>query len=146
MNMVMPMALQNFEGKQINAVQVKNMNFKIDSKKISISLDGSILADIADAFIWAFQSLVVGEINKAINSELPSVIADTINDEIKGFRGIITLYNYITLDISNTAVPKVSDTQLALFFNATIYHAYYGYKTPSTPISDLSVDITQGNI
>lgn len=80
MDMVIPMALQNYQGKYINAVQVKNMNFKINSKKISISLDGSILADIADAFIWVFQSLVVGEINKAVNSSLPQVIADTIND------------------------------------------------------------------
>jgi hypothetical protein len=114
-------------GKSLPNVDLKNFSFHIDSSKISISLGGSILADIADAFVWIFKSLVVGEINTAVNEQVPGLIKDSINSMLNDMNGLGFITDDVAIDYSFTAQPEVTDSTLALYLNGTVFNKTAGY-------------------
>ena len=56
---IVPILSQKEGARNIPIIGVKGFNFHINSSKIHISLGGSFLADIADAFVWIFKGIIV---------------------------------------------------------------------------------------
>ena len=67
-------------GRSLPKVEVSNFDLHFDSSKIHISLSGGILADILDKIVWIFKSLVMGEISKVIDKQVPPQVEKVIND------------------------------------------------------------------
>lgn len=60
---------------------------------------------------------------------------------------MIDVYGNLSVDVSFSSEPQISDTQMALFVNSTFFSRVKGYSTPKTPITDLQVDMsTKGNV
>lgn len=82
--MTLPLSTSNVGGRMLPAIGVKDLNFKLDSSKIDISLSGSMIADIADSLVWIFKSIIISEVSKVITKELPNEIQNEINNVISG--------------------------------------------------------------
>ena len=135
--MTLPMTSTNVGGRMLPSISVKNTNFRLDSSKIEISLSGSVLADIADSLVWIFQSIIVSEVNKVINKELPVEIEKEINSLIQDTQALVDVYGNLSLDLAFSNNPEISDSQMSLFFNSTFFNKMKGYSTPPTAITDL---------
>jgi len=122
MDMLVPLVSQLINGKKIPAVGINEFNLNIDSSKIHIDLSGGIVADIADAFTAIFKSLIIKEINKVINSSVPPIIADEINGIVASYNGVANFYEDLSLDFSFVTDPIITDTNMALYLNATIFN------------------------
>ena len=145
--MTLPMTSTNVGGRMLPSISVKNTNFRLDSSKIDISLSGGMIADIADSLVWIFQSIILSEVSKVINKELPPEIEKEINSLISDTQALAEIYGNLSLDLAYSSNPVISDTQMSLFFNSTFYNKMKGYSTPSTAIVDLQVDpSTKGNV
>ncbi|CDW75575.1 bactericidal permeability-increasing protein [Stylonychia lemnae] len=138
-NMLVPLLSQTINGKKIPAVGINNFNLNIDSSKIHIDLSGSIIADIADAFVSLFKSLILGKINGIINDDIPPIIKDKINGIVADTNGIASFYKELALDFTFVTDPIITDNNMALFLNATIYNSTSGYKIPGEQAEDIQV-------
>lgn len=126
---------------------VKAFDFKLDTKKVKINLSGSIPFDIADHLTWMFKSVVLKNVVKIMNKELPPEMEQEFNGLVMATQAMIDVYGDIDLDLAFTANPDISDTQMALYFNSTFFNEKIGYSAPNTKITDLTVDkSTKGNI
>ena len=128
--MTLPMSSTLVGGRMLPSITVTKTNFRLDSKKIDISLSGGLVADIADALVWIFQSIIISEVNKVINTQIPVEIENEMNSIISSTQGYVNLYQNLSLDISYSANPVITDTQMALFINSTFFSKIRGYSTP----------------
>lgn len=142
----LPVHSQHINDKVLPRVDVRNFDLTFDTNKIHISLSGSILADILDKIVWIFKSLIMGEISKVIESQVPSVVQDQLNSMIIKTNGIAPMgYKDLGFDFQVTADPIFTDDAVELYLNATIFDMVAGYKTPGTPVSQVEIDLTNRN-
>lgn len=128
--MMVPVKSQNIGGRNIPAVGINNFNLRIDSSKIHIDLSGSIVAEIADAFISLFKGLILDKISGVVNNDVPSVIESVINSKLAGTNGLASLYKELSFDFTFSENPVITDNNLALYLNATLYNSTSGYRIP----------------
>ncbi|CDW76442.1 bactericidal permeability-increasing [Stylonychia lemnae] len=140
LTMAVPLTSQNINGRSVPAVDIKNFNLNIDSSKIHITLSGSILADIADAFVFIFKRLIIYEITKVVNKDVPDVAKSSINKILASTNGRETVYGNIMLDFTFPAQPKITDSNMDLFLNATLYDSSRGsYYIPAVAVADVQM-------
>ena len=108
--MTLPMTSTNVGGRMLPSISVKNTNFRLDSSKIDISLSGGMIADIADSLVWIFQSILISEVTKVINKELPPEIEKEINTLISDTQALVEVYGNLSLDLAYSSNPMISDT------------------------------------
>ena len=104
-----------------------------------ITLSGGIIADIADAFVFVFKRLIINLIVKEVNGNVPSVISAQINSVLASTNGRETVYGNYMFDFSFTSNPKITDNNMELFLNATIYDSVTGYEFPAVAVSDVQI-------
>lgn len=121
---------------------MKAFNFHINSSKIHISLSGGFLADLADAFTWVFKSIVVKEINNSINKSVPASIEKSLNGILASTHALAYFNDHLAFDFSFTSPAVISDTQMALYLNSSLYDNARGYQIPSSPVDDLQINTT----
>ncbi len=92
-----------------------------------MSLGGSILADIADAFTWIFKSIVVKQINNSINKSVPNAIEKSLNSILSSTHGLAYFNDHLAFDFSFTSPALVTDTQMSIYLNSTLYDSNRGY-------------------
>ncbi|CDW79591.1 bactericidal permeability-increasing [Stylonychia lemnae] len=139
LSMNVPLVSQTIDGRNIPAIGINDFDLHIDSSKIHITLSGSFIADIADAFVDIFKKLIIKEINKAINSAVPKLVISSINKIFKDTNGRAKVYKDMQFDFTFVSNPVISDSNLALYLNATLYDSVNGYKIPAIPLSDVQI-------
>lgn len=88
----------------------------------------------------------MGEISKVIDKQVPPQVEKVINDQIISTDGFASLgIENLALDFQIPVDPRITDTNIELFMNATIFDATKGYKVPNTPITALDIDLSQHN-
>jgi hypothetical protein len=135
----LPLLTQQSGSKLLPAININNMNLNIDSNKVKITLSGSIVADIADLFVGFFKKTILKAVVKEVDNGIPPLIVSEINTLISQTQGVIVISELgnIAFDFSLDSAPVVSDTQLDLYLNATIFNGSLAESYPSTPIPDL---------
>ena len=121
---------------------VQKFDINFDTSKIHIDLDGSLLADAIALIVKAFKTKILKAIANVIDQEVPPLVEESINEEITKSMGYAYIYDDVTLDFSLPVDPVVVNDTLELYINGTIFDWKEGYKVPSTPITELDVDIT----
>lgn len=67
LHVTVPLRTQLVNGRMIPKIQVSDFQVAFDTRKITISIWGGILADIGDLFIGLFKSSIIRSIGNAIN-------------------------------------------------------------------------------
>ena len=69
-----------------------------------------------------FKSVVIKQINKIMNSELPPEMEREVNTLISDTQAMIDVYGNMALDLAFSAEPEFSDTQMGIYFNSTFFN------------------------
>lgn len=100
---------------------------------------------MADAFVAIFKGLIIGKINSAVNDAIPAVITSEINGILASTGGLVYLTEELAFDITFDSEPLITDTNMALYLNATMFSKTTGYKIPSTDINDIKILTSTAN-
>lgn len=139
----LPFHAQNINGRNLPKIDVSNFDINFDSSKIHIDFEGSLLADIIAIFIRAFKTTILNQIRKLIDQEVPDLVQHAINEKIIESNGFATLVDNITIDFQIPREPFFVNDTFELYINGTIFDNTTGYKVPSTPLTNIDVNITK---
>jgi LBP / BPI / CETP family, C-terminal domain len=128
----------------IPAIDVDSFMFMIDKDLVDITISGSIVADIANLFVQLFQDLVLGIIVNNVNAVTPAILTSDVNTFLYNIHGKVVLESLGNLgfDFSYTSPPVISDTQIDIYLNATVFNASFGEISPNEGFGDLLIDTT----
>jgi hypothetical protein len=141
-----PIHTQIVNGRQIPKIDVTNFNLGFDTRKITISIGGGILADIGDLFIGLFKSTIIKQIANSINSKVPGSLSSSIQSFLVASNGMLSLPYGIGFDFQFPQDPQVTTQTIGLYLNATFFNTKRGYKVPvETPITDMKLNFTAKN-
>ena len=104
-----PLIMQDINGRHVPGVEMKDMKFVVDSSKIHIDLSGSIVADVADAFVALFKSLIMGKITDIIKVKVPAIASAKVNSKIATTNGFIGVIDPMKADFTFTEIPQITD-------------------------------------
>lgn len=109
---------------------------------VDISISGSIVADVLNLFVQLLKGILLPFVVNGINKSVPLKIETSINGMIYNSQGLLILEKLggLGFDFAYTAVPKVSDTQIDFFLNATIFNNSFGIIPPVDGYGDLLID------
>lgn len=126
----------------IPAIDVDSFVFMIDKDLVDITISGSIVADIANLFVQLFQDLVLGIIVNNVNAVTPAILSSDVNTFLYNSHGKIVLeaLGNLAFDFSYTSPPVISDTQIDIYLNATVFNASFGEISPNEGFGDLLID------
>ena len=141
----LPLHSQMINGRNLPRVDIQNFDLSFDPNKIHIDLSGNVLADILDKLIWIIKSVVIKEIEKVVDSQVPPKLKDVINNRIIASNGFAPLIEGLSIDFAFTRDPIVTDVYLEAYANATVFDNVIGYKAPPTPVTEMEIDLTTRN-
>jgi hypothetical protein len=116
------------------------MHLNINKDKLKIKLYGSFVADIADLFVGFFKKTIINAIVKEVDNSVPALVSDDLNSAILSTAGIFALIGDLAFDFSLTAPILVTDTQLDMYLNATLFNSTVSEIVPKTYVTDLSIN------
>lgn len=103
-----PIHTQVINGRQIPKIDVTNFNLGFDTRKITISIGGGILADIGDLFIGLFKSTIIKQIANGVNSKVPGSLSSSIQSFLVASNGMLSLPYGIGFDFQFPQDPQVT--------------------------------------
>lgn len=148
MSMKMPLLAQSINNKLLPGIDIKDLQLSINKKKVDISLSGSIMADIADLFVDIFEGLVIDMLESEIEKHAPAIIVQEVNTAFQQSGGQIVIpeLGSMAFDYAFTAHPNVSDSQIDVYVNGTVFNATFGEISPNEGFGDLTVDTASKNM
>lgn len=90
-------------------------------------------------FTWIFKSSIIRSIQSSINSSVPKALSSSIQNAIIASNGFAPIMDGLMVDYQLPSDPLVTDTELGLYLNATLFNSSTGYKVPFTAISDIQI-------
>jgi hypothetical protein len=138
----MPLIDQFYSNTMLPAITFDMFALQIDADLVDIDISGSLIADVVNLFIPLVKGFVIPSVVNSINDATPILIEDEINTMLYNSHGLLVLEKLggLGLDFAYTAVPKVSDTQIDFYVNATIFNNSFGVVPPVDAIGDLLID------
>ena len=128
-------------GRQVLDIQVNPFNLYMDKSKIDISIGGGVVADIAEAFVWLFQSVIINSITKEINEKVPAALETDLNAALANSNGVVSIGG-MSLDIALPEAPVItSSEQLDVYLNATFFNVSFGEILPDTNLPSISMNM-----
>ncbi len=139
----MPLIDQFYMGSMLPAITFDMFALQIDADLVDIDISGSIVADVVNLFIPLVKGFLIPSIVDSINDATPVLIESEINTMLYNSHGLLVLEKLggLGLDFAYTAVPKVSDTQIDFYMNATVFNNSFGVVPPVDTIGDLLIDV-----
>ncbi len=121
------------------AIKFDMFTMSIDKDLIDISISGSIVADVLNLFIQLFKGVIVDIMVNAINNQTPAMVTSEVNTLFYDSQGLM-MFGDLGFDFAYTAAPKVWDTQIDMYLNATFFNSSFGVISPNEGFGDLYID------